>query len=652
MQQRDFKLANVLLDVPDHLLDHPELLYRASNATVKDNELTTAEPMDFLTYFNALSAAKWHQYASIDEAFLELEVDGACTIQLTSVPVGAVEASDAPDTVAERTVSGVARVVEPEPLGEPVVVPAKRGFSTIRVAVPTDAVTSSILIGFELCPEGSVTIRRAWWGTRVAEDRVRPVRLAVATTTFRKEDYILGNIEKVRREVLASDDAIADGFHMYVVDNGKTLDAAALTHDGVTVLPNGNVGGSGGFARGMLAALDGEDMPDGAEPFTHVLLMDDDVVVSPESFKRTYNLLSLVNDRYLGAFINGAMLKMHEPHVQFEDVSYVLKSGAYRRTKPDLVMDSVADVAVNEVIDVEVPRTYGAWWYDCIPVSAVREQGLPLPLFVRCDDVEYGMRCLPTYMTMNGICVWHEAFRDRYRAPVDGYQYIRNFMVMNAVDDVSDPTLFMARTDRVVRLFLRTMAYDTADLLVSAVEDYLKGPRFLMSESGSAILKGNGAKAEKLVPLAEAIEAAEADHPELAESLDGFVPDERVYNPTITGPMHRVMSLVRTLPYDKHLLPEGVLSDKPATAFYGGVTVPAPEQTATRVIVACDAEGQNAHVRVMDKERWQGIHDRWAAAKERYRVDGEAVRREYREAMGEMTSPEFWRAYLEERFED
>ena len=150
------------------------------------------------------------------------------------------------------------------------------------------------------------------------------IRDRLCTTTFLKEDYIIPNIELVKNEVLAADDVIAKNFHMFVIDNGRTLDAEALSDEGVTILPNPNVGGSGGFARGMMEAMKHD------ENFTHVLLMDDDVSISTESLRRTFNLLSLATGKYKNAFINGAMLVAEEPNRQFEDVSYVVNSGAYR----------------------------------------------------------------------------------------------------------------------------------------------------------------------------------------------------------------------------------------------------------------------------------------------------------------------------------
>lgn len=65
---------------------------------------------------------------------------------------------------------------------------------------------------------------------------------------------------------------------------------------------------------------------------------------SPESFKRTYNLLSLVKNCYKQAFLNGAMLSLEEPNLQYEDVGFVRKDGIYDKVKPDLHVDQMVDV--------------------------------------------------------------------------------------------------------------------------------------------------------------------------------------------------------------------------------------------------------------------------------------------------------------------
>ena len=85
------------------------------------------------------------------------------------------------------------------------------------------------------------------------------------------------------------------------------------------------------------------------------------------------------------------MLSIDQPALQYEDVALVRKDGIYDKIKPDLHVDRIHDLVKNETINVEVANAYGAWWFCCIPVTAIRRHGLPLPLFIRCDDVEYGM---------------------------------------------------------------------------------------------------------------------------------------------------------------------------------------------------------------------------------------------------------------------
>lgn len=634
-----FKLANVLLRLDEHLRCFPQMLYRTSEAVdyaEEDGSLAFQGRVDFLTYFNALSVGKWRKYASVSEASLQLELVGdACDVILLGVAEGAVDSQDAPNINEVGAASLIKVDVIPKQLTMPHRFAGSADFETIHLDVPIEGMS---IVGFALVSKGVTAVRNASWFTSVPESRIRDVRIAIATTTFKNEQYILPNIEMIKREVLATDEPVANGLHMFVVDNGRTLDAEALTGDGVTVIPNANEGGSAGFARGMMAALES------SEDFTHVLLMDDDVRVSPESLIRTYNLLSLVTDEYADACINGAMLEMERPNKQFEDVSHVRSDGVYRRIKGDLFMDTLSDVAMNEVLDVEVPNAYGAWWYSCIPLATVRKAGLPLPFFVRCDDVEYGIRCQPTYMTMNGICVWHASFTQKFRAAVDCYQYMRNYLIMNAIHGISDERLFLARASRTLQLYLRSMAYETAELIVAGVEDYLKGPEWLMASSGEETLKANNARSEKLVPLADALSAAAEEHPELAEAIRAFEPDkDLVRDDQAAGPFLR---LWRSLPYDRHRLPEALIKDQAATAYYGGYTVVSPDQVGKRILVACDRDCETAHVRVMDRDRWHAIHDRWDAVRADHRKRGADVAQAYRDALPQMTSAGYWKDHL------
>lgn len=613
-------LSNIVLPKDNEPLGGWDLYIKPSTdaaCTPVDGGVALQGSVDLFTYFNACSLAKWKKYTGIQRVHVHLELanpninsEYSCTIQFFG--------RSYLDSRAHPLATGVR-------LNRSMAVEREDGVLEFDLLIPE---TKHEVIGFSLDVRGSVTLTKAHYYARVAEEQINPVKLALCTTTFLKEDYIVPNIELVKKEVLGSDEAIAQNFHMFVIDNGRTLDAEALSDAGVTIVPNANVGGAGGFARGMMEALRSD------AGFTHVLLMDDDVSISTESLKRTFNLLSLAAGSYKNAFINGAMLIAEEPNRQFEDVSYVTSTGVYRKVKSTkYYVDQQRYIVRNEHINVEVPNAYGAWWFSCIPVSAIERVGLPMPLFVRGDDVEFGVRAQATYMTMNGICVWHDGFTGRFRASVDGYQYVRNLLIMIATTGCASDKTFMMRIERGVRLQLKAMAYDAADLYLDGLEDYLKGPEFLASLDGETVMKEKGQKNEKLLPL---------------EELDPQYRNIK-YSKRLLGEESVIdipLKLVRSLPYDRHLLPDNLLRDTPEVVFYSGLSVFSPRTTATKTLVAMDLDGQHAAVRHMDRARHRQILDRLQRLKNDWKEQGEDVRRAYKDAQPYLTSVEFWEKHL------
>ena len=618
------KLSNVLLKIEDHIQEYQEAYYRNSMfeescAQYLENSksLHFSGTINFLTYFNACSIAKWKQYTGIDEAKLHLELSGdICAVQFVGISSG-----DTSETVLG---SGQRLVVKNGSSTE------HSSISVFDLKIPE---TDKDLVGFILQTRGEAAIHNAYYFTEIQEDRLNTVNLALVTTTFKKEEYILSNIDLVKRELLLADDLEPQVFHMYVIDNGCTLDSDGLSDSVVTVLSNKNVGGSGGFARGMMEVLAS------SRAFTHILLMDDDVIVSAESIKRTYNLLRLAQGNYRNAFVNGGMIALEEPNLLYEDISFVLKSGVHHRIKGNLYIDSVSDAAKNESIDVEVPNAFGGWWFSCMPVSVIKEHGLPFPFFVRVDDVEYAIRVQATFMTMNGICVWHEGFEGRFKPSVDVYQYSRNFFIMIALDDCASKLLYFKRWERNVRLFLRTMEYDTVDLFLDALEDYLKGPDYIASINGEELMRRNAAKNEKFVSIKE---LAYDDSVALNENK-GVLPDEFVEDAP-RGP-GRLTALWRTLPYDRHMLPDALLRDKPARIIRGRGAPFSPSSAGTKSLVVYEIDG-TVSVRQMDKERYKAIMSRLNRLKKEYKERGAEVRAAYKAAKPWMTSWDFWNEYL------
>ncbi len=640
----EHRLANVLLQVEPHAAAYPDIWYRAAEGATECVEGAGAEagtgagvdegttldtsaaaspeagalritgPVDFTTYLNGISSAKWRRYTGINDIRLHLELEGdGCDLVLEGVP----ERGD------ELVTCGTVRV--------------SAGQGTVDVRIPTEGMTVS---GFAIRPAGEVLLRRAYYYAQVDEDQVNHANLAVSTTTFKKEDFIVPNVRKLCASVLADEGPVRDHFHIFVVDNGRTLTPAdfAAAHDLVTLIPNDNVGGSGGAARGMIAVLDDP------VPYTHVLLMDDDIALLPEAVKRAYNLLDLAQGPYRDACVEGAMLTLEEPNLQFEDVSVLERKGRYHRIKEDLRISRLENAVQNELIDVERPNAYGAWWFSCVPVVHIRDKGLPLPLFIRWDDVEFGVRQQTRYMTMNGICVWHQGFAGKFRGSVDLYQHIRNFLIVSACDGVTHDRIIAPRITRDIRLRLRDYDYIGAEFLLNAIEDYLRGPGYFSTVDGSALMREKGAQNEKMVPLEELDLAPEtlAEVARLRAAEEALL--ERDPNHIFAAPLP--LRLIQSLPYDPHKKKNAALDPTPAVFPYHGHDVARPNLLRHSTLLALDTSFENGVLRHMDRARYQRDVQRLRDLTARWRREGAAIRQAYRDAFPRLVSEDFWRAYL------
>ena len=63
-----------------------------------------------------------------------------------------------------------------------------------------------------------------------------------------------------------------------------------------------------------------------------------------------------------------------------------------------------------------IDADYNGWWMDLIPASVIKEIGLSLPVFIKWDDVEFGLRAkaagYPT-VSLPGAAVWHISWGDK-----------------------------------------------------------------------------------------------------------------------------------------------------------------------------------------------------------------------------------------------
>ena len=482
------------------------------------------------------------------------------------------------------------------------------------------------------------------WGAEFEKDP-RPVELSIATTTFRKEAYICKNAQIVHDALLLSGEDFSRHLYYHIVDNGRTLKEEDIPkHAHIFLHKNPNAGGAGGFARGMIESLHQE--PEA----THVLLMDDDILIQPESIYRTFRLLQYAVDEYSEAFISGAMLYMEEKNEQKEDIGYVSPEGYFLPLKQEPFMrlvlpgeaqkfdlDQLKYVLLNGKDFPDQSRMYAAWWYCCMPTAVIRRKGLPMPYFVRGDDMEYGLRCRPKFMTMNGINVWHLGFSGKANVPMDHYQVNRNMLITQYSSDVLDGVAALKKSKDDFRRFIMMFDYDSAELCIRALEHFAEGPDFISVDRGEEIVKENSKMNHNPVPLSE-LDAAKIGRgagfigwqnplEEAHKSLRIFY---RVFNRfTLNGQRCWIG------PYKKGT------AALPLRDSY----VPA-RCMLRKTLAFIDPVDFTGYILEMDRERYKAVMKRYKRVLKKIKREDAALREAYTKAKQTFITEEFWKEYL------
>lgn len=616
------KFANILLETNPRSVAYPGLYCRSDQPVVHDPDsgdwqMYAAGDYDFATYFNSLSVMKLRKYTIASGFTLHLELKGAAaTIQETY---------------------GDAFAAHPLPLDQ-VKVDLGASDDWQVVDIPLTVTKDMIIVGFTISTQGRVAIRNSYYALDY-EGSLRNVELALGTTTFKKESFIINNVDLVKKNIIDSDDDIAGHFHMYVIDNGRTLDPQALSSRRVTVVPNDNVGGAGGFTHAMINAM--EQTPQA----TNILLMDDDVAVSPESIKRTYNLLRIVKPAYSESIISGAMLSYEVGEDQWEDIGFVDPGSNFVACKPPLHLTHFEDLVYNEVFRPTKrmkKNMYAAWWYCCIPISVIQKNGLPLPYFVRCDDVEYGIRCKTDFITMNSLCVWHMSFHVRYNSAVERYQATRNTMIAQMTSGLAPDTDPFKEMHKNMKLELKKFGYADAELCLDAFEDFMKGPDFY-SRPGIAeetFMKANKDK-EKLVDFKTLQKQIDAD-PDLVGLKISHIDRQLIDGDKPRSFIDRAED-VTTDNWQRFIKREG---SGYAVIPLAGWVYPAGVIRGKKKLVAIDWYNRKGAIRVKDSKRYDQIMKRYKRDLRYYKANINRLRYEYAASRKKVTSLSFWKNYL------
>ena len=431
------------------------LLYARTSGEVRLVEggavLADGGALSFDTSFGVFAAGRWRRVSQVNNLSVSLRASG----------VGIAEVV----VVNGKTESVVATAQLPRGEGSP---------TSVMLNVPDLQASANgtyyvrvTAIGGEVCMTG---------GEWVTQDAPRhEVRMSLSITTFNRQEYVRKTVHNVLD--LVRDNAALNGkVRVLVVDNAQNVTFDAAADAPLTVIPNGNLGGAGGFARGLIELRK-------AGWATHVLFMDDDITLEPEAIVRTMSLFAYAKDARL--CVHGAMLSEERPWLQFEAGSQY----SWRSIYPLQALGREDDmrersVAVQDA--AEVPFDYTAWWYTAFPINITNEN--PLPVFVRGDDVAFGLMHTGKHsITLNGVIVWHADFGLKNN-PSSLFYESRNLALVDTL--VFDKHTWWNLAYRFSSFGFRnlfSMRYASTEYMLRGLNAYLAGPAEWMKIDHAAL---------------------------------------------------------------------------------------------------------------------------------------------------------------------
>jgi galactofuranosylgalactofuranosylrhamnosyl-N-acetylglucosaminyl-diphospho-decaprenol beta-1,5/1,6-galactofuranosyltransferase len=423
------------------------------------------------TYFNIFSSSKYSKYTCVRRVSVTTLVSGKLDVELRSVSVSGEK------TIESRTIDSK----NSEEVTFSFDINGLNDDEPVCHYILYRSVGGSVIESF---------------GSYISDTDPDPVSLGITICTYRREDRVLKNIDTIKRMISDEKYGVSDDITVYVVDNGRTLDEKSVNNGFVKLIPNHNSGGSGGFTRGMMECR--------RENKSHILLMDDDVEIDPNVIYKTFKFVSVLNDRYRDAFVLGGMLLPEDPCVQYEAGARYI--GGFECGKHMLDMSDVNNLLLNEKWE---SADYGGWWYMCMPADAADE--LPLPLFIKMDDVEFGIRRMNNHVVMNGIGIWHDSFESKVSPVVDDYFLRRNTLITKALHETKNGPSMGFDYLRTAFSFIKKKEFDEPFYIQRAVKDFMAGPDFikntnqavLLHNLGSDVSRSSSDKRDAVIKLSE-----------------------------------------------------------------------------------------------------------------------------------------------------
>ncbi len=301
----------------------------------------------------------------------------------------------------------------------------------------------------------------------------------LSITTFKKEQYVTNNVNSV----LSYKPLDKFQFRAIVVDNGSTLkENDFVQSDKFLLISQANLGGTGGFMRGLLEAHKNET--------DYILFMDDDILLCPEVVFRALAIAQISRDKKAYGGMMFHFTKKDKIHEQGGRLPWEVNRFFTAINDGDYLSDLSNNKQYNSLYSEGNPDFSGWWFY----MAEVKETPILPNFFFKWDDI-----CSSLYLQKNGvklsvfptIFVWHEDFSIKRHLFMTDYLSMRNEVHTFAFLDIPEKQMKVSfkRTFQLVIRDILMWDYSRAAIRIKALQDSLKYKEMLSTDF---VLSGNG----------------------------------------------------------------------------------------------------------------------------------------------------------------
>ena len=416
--------------------------------------------MSGCTFFNAFPASYWRRWTAVKTVRFTVSIVGNAKISVfRSTGRGLIY------PVAERVVQTEDSAV------------------SVCVDVPMVGLMDGGYFWFDAeSLDGPVTVTDAAWAVpRSARTAEQDTSMSIAITTFNRAAYCMNQLRAIAgssalRKRLDTVYCTDQGSDLVCEQEGFTEISADLGQQ-LTYIQQANLGGSGGFSRGMYETVKAGDSD-------FVLLLDDDAVSEPESILRSiqfsdYTIRPVLVGGGMFHLDNRTMLYTQGERINPQRMwMYPSKSMGYNH---DFSVEPLRDSPDRHQ---RIDEDFNGWWMCLIPVAVMRKIGLSLPVFIKFDDIEYGLRAgkagFPT-VCLPGVAVWHQAWHDKDPARSwEEYFTERNRWIAALLTYPDTPPRMLLETLYGDASLGLRFVYSAMALHHMALKDIMRGPQYLV----------------------------------------------------------------------------------------------------------------------------------------------------------------------------